>query len=110
MLSFLVSQLLLLYAFIYAEVPSRSAPLGCENRLAFALYGPVVNGVPQAEVLRSHLWNARELVEVGIQQVFIKAVGCWRNYMMVVGCSKMGKKMMKGCCNLQHVCSTSTWR
>jgi len=32
-------------------------------RLAFALYGPVVNGVPQAEVLRSHLWNARELVE-----------------------------------------------
>ena len=95
-LSFLVSQLLLLYAFIYAEALSRSAPLGCKTRLAFALYGPVVNGVPQAEVLRSHLWNARELVEVGIQQVFTKAVGCWRNYMMVVGCSKMGKKMMKG--------------
>ena len=34
---------------------------------------------------------------LGIQQVFIKAVGCWRNYMMVVGCSKI----MKGCCNLQ---------
>ena len=40
-------------------------PFGCENRLAFALYGPVVNGVPQAEVLRSHLWHVRELVEVG---------------------------------------------
>ena len=51
-----------LYTLKYFQDPP---PWAAKNRLAFALYGPVVNGVPQAEVLRSHLWNARELVEVG---------------------------------------------
>ncbi|CAK9056454.1 unnamed protein product [Durusdinium trenchii] len=33
------------------------------TQLSFALYGPVVDGKPKAEVLRSHLWPVRELVE-----------------------------------------------
>lgn len=33
------------------------------TQLSFALYGPLEDGKPQAEVLRSHLWPVRELVE-----------------------------------------------
>lgn len=33
------------------------------TKMSFALYGPVENGKPEAEVLRSQTWGVRELVE-----------------------------------------------